>query len=138
VPVRFFSEAFGFDVEWDQNTRTVILREIAERVEKKPAADHSSRAAKLEQIKGTVWVRQAGGSLIYRAYNGMKLARGDYIATEFNSSALLKTSDRNDEITISENTELYISNLSNASHAKHTSFVLWSGLVGASVTSLVD
>lgn len=26
VPLRFFSEAFGYDVEWDQATRTVILR----------------------------------------------------------------------------------------------------------------
>lgn len=26
VPLRFFSEAFGYDVEWDNTTRTVILR----------------------------------------------------------------------------------------------------------------
>lgn len=138
VPVRFFSEAFGADVSWDQHTRTVILRQIAEAVEKLPAVDRHSRAAKLEQIKGTVWVSQAGGSMTYRAYNGITLHHGDHIVTEFNSSAVLKTVDRKDEITISENSELYISNLSNASHSKHTSFVLWSGGVGASVTSLVN
>ncbi|WP_199621050.1 stalk domain-containing protein [Paenibacillus alkalitolerans] len=27
VPIRFFSEEFGLDVEWDKSTRTVILRE---------------------------------------------------------------------------------------------------------------
>lgn len=138
VPVRFFSEAFGLDARWDRNTRTVILREIATPVEKLPATDRSSRIAVLEQIKGTVWVNQAGGFLTYRAYNGMNLSQGDQIITEFNSSAILKTADRKDEITISENSELYISNLRNVSLAKHTSFDLRSGLVGASVSSLVD
>ncbi len=27
VPVRFFTEEFGLDVEWDGNTRSVILRD---------------------------------------------------------------------------------------------------------------
>lgn len=135
IPVKYFSEAFGADVEWDQNTRTVILRGIAEAVDKLPVADRNSRAAKLDQIKGTVWVKQAGGSLAFRAYDGISLHHGDQIATEFNSSAILRTVDRKDEITISENSELYISNLSNASNVNHTSFVLWSGQVGASVTS---
>ncbi len=138
VPVRFFSEAFGTDVRWDKHTRTVILREINEAVDKQPVADHNSRLAKLEQIKGTAWISQAGGSLTYRAYNGATLHQGDRILTEFNSSAILKTIDRKDEITISENTELYISNLSHASQVKHTSFYLWSGEVGANVTSLVN
>ncbi|MFD2115600.1 stalk domain-containing protein [Paenibacillus yanchengensis] len=138
VPIRFFSEAFGVDVAWDQQTKTVILREIAEAVEKLPLADRNGRAAKLEQIKGTVWIKQAGGSLTYRAYDGISLHQGDHIRTENNSSAVLKTIDRNDEVTIDENSELYISNLNNASQVKHTSFVLWSGLVGASVTSLVN
>ena len=138
VPVRFFSEAFGVDVEWERMTRTVILREIAEAIDKLPAADRTSRAATLEGIKGTVWINQAGGALSYRAYDGISLHHGDRILTEFNSSALLKTVDRKDEITISENAELYISNLSHASQEKHTSFYLWSGEVGASVTSLVN
>ncbi|MEO4055143.1 stalk domain-containing protein [Solibacillus sp. CAU 1738] len=138
VPVKYFSEAFGVNVEWDPNTRTVILREITEIVEKLPAMDRYTRTATLDQIKGTVWINQAGGSLIYRAYNGIPLHHGDRIATEYNSSAILKTVDRKDEITISENSELYISNLSNASHVKHTSLVLWNGMVGASVSSLVN
>lgn len=138
VPVRFFSETFGADVEWEQNTRTVILREIVEAVDKLPAADHNSRAATLEGIKGTVWINQAGGSLSYRAYDGTILRQGDQIITEVNSSAILKTVDRKDEIAISENTDLYISNLSQASQEKHTSFYLWSGQVGASVTSLIN
>lgn len=82
VPIRFFSEAFGADVQWDSNTRTVILREIAEAVEKLPAADRKSRVTVIEQIKGTVWINQAGGSLTYRAYNGMNLHQGDHILTE--------------------------------------------------------
>ncbi|REK74218.1 stalk domain-containing protein [Paenibacillus paeoniae] len=138
VPLRFFSEAFGADVAWDRNTKTVILREIAEAVDKLPPADRNSREATLDQIKGTVWISQAGGSFTYRAYNGMNLHHGDRIIAELNSSAILITADRKDEITISENSELYISNLSNASHIKHTSFVLWSGLVVASVSPLTD
>lgn len=138
VPVRFFSEAFGADVEWEQKAGTVILREIAEAVDKLPPADRNSRKATLEQINGTVWIKQAGGSLAYRAYNGISLHHGDHVATEFNSSAILKTDDRKDEITIGENSELYISNLSNTSQVKHTSFVLWSGMVGGSISSLVD
>ncbi|WP_182914489.1 FN3 associated domain-containing protein [Paenibacillus sp. 1011MAR3C5] len=138
VPLRFFSEAFGADVAWDRNTRTVILREIAEAVEWAPPADRKTRAATLEQINGTVWISQAGGSLSYRAYDGMSLHHGDRIITEFQSSAILKTVDRKDELTVSENSELYISDLSSASQVKHTSFVLWSGMIGASVTPLID
>lgn len=138
VPVRFFSEAFGADVQWDPNTRTVILREITEAVDKLPVADGKSRTVVLEQIKGKVWITQAGGSLTYQAYNGMTLHQGDHILTEKNTSAILKTVDRKDEITISENSELYISNLSDASRAKHTSFMLWSGLAAANVSSLVN
>jgi len=138
VPVRFFSEAFGADVKWDPNTRTVILREITKFVDKLPAADRKSRVAVIEQIKGKVWINQAGGAMTLRAYNGMNLHQGDHILTEKNTSAILKTVDRNDEITISENSELYISNLSNASQTKHTSFMLWSGLASANVSSLVN
>ncbi len=138
VPLRFFSEAFGVDVRWDQKTKTVILREIAEKITQQPATDRHSRVAKLEEIKGTVWIKQAGGALAYRAYNGTSLHHGDYISTEVRSSAVLKTVDRKDEITISENSELYISNLSNTFDVKNTSFVLWNGLVGASVSSLIN
>ncbi|WMT40932.1 stalk domain-containing protein [Paenibacillus sp. D2_2] len=138
VPVRFFSEAFGADVKWDPNTRTVILREITEVVDKLPAADRKSRAAVIEQIKGKVWITQAGGAMTLRAYNGMNLHQGDHIRTEKKTSAILKTVDRKDEITISENSELYISDLSNASQIKHTSFMLWSGLASANVSSLVN
>lgn len=138
VPIRFFSEAFGVDVQWDSRTNTVILRKIKEVVEKQPLADRHSRTATLEDIKGTVWINKAGGSLTYRAYDGITLHHGDHIITEYNSSAVLITADRKDEITIGENAKLYISNLSNASQVMHTSFNLWSGSVFASVTSLVD
>jgi len=138
VPLRFFSEAFGADVTWDGTARTVILREIAAVVDKLPQADRHSRGATLNQIKGTVWISQAGGSLRYRAYDGMSLHHGDRIITEFQSSAILNTVDRKDELTISENSELYISNLSNTAQVKHTSLVLWSGMIGASVSPLVD
>ncbi|MFF2889592.1 chitobiase/beta-hexosaminidase C-terminal domain-containing protein [Paenibacillus sp. NPDC057967] len=138
VPLRFFSEAFGTDVAWNPNARTVILREIAEAVNQLPPADRHSRTATLDQIKGTVWISQAGGSLTYRAYNGVTLHHGDRIMTEFKSSAILKTADRKDELAINESSELYISNLSSASQVKHTSLVLWSGMIGASVTPLVD
>jgi len=138
VPLRFFSEAFGADVAWDQNAKTVILREIAVAIDKGPLADRHAREATLDQIKGAVWISQAGGSLTYRAYNGMKLHHGDRIITEVKSSANLKTVDRKDELTISENSELYIANLTNASQVKHTSLVLWSGMIWASVTPLLD
>lgn len=140
VPVRLFSEVFGADVQWDLSTKTVILREIEEAVDKLPAVNRNSRVAVLDQIKGTVWINQAGGSLTYRAYNGMKLHQGDHIVTEKNTSAIIKTADREDEITLSENSKLYISNLSssNTSHIKHTSFMLWSGLASANVSSLVN
>lgn len=138
VPIRFFSEAFGVDVKWDRSTRSVILREITEAVNKLPAADRKSRTAVLEQITGTVWITQAGGSLTYQAYNGMTLHQGDQLLTEKNTSAILKTVDRKDEITISENSELYISSLSDTTLTKQTSFMLWSGLVLANVSSLVN
>lgn len=112
--------------------------EITEAVNKLPAADRKSRTAVLEQITGTVWITQAGGSLTYQAYNGMTLHQGDQLLTEKNTSAILKTVDRKDEITISENSELYISSLSDTTLTKQTSFMLWSGLVLANVSSLVN
>ncbi|WP_019637719.1 stalk domain-containing protein [Paenibacillus fonticola] len=140
VPIRFFSEAFGADVQWDPYTRTVVLREITEAVDKLPVVDRKSRTAVIEQIRGKVWINQAGGSLTYQAYNGMKLHQGDHIVTENDTSAIIKTADREDEITISENSKLYISNLSvsDTSHTKHTSFMLWSGLASANVSSLAN
>lgn len=138
VPLRFFSEAFGMDVEWNQQTRTVILREIAEEFDKQPLGNRHWRAATLEQIQGVVWITQAGGSMAYRASNGITLHHGDRISTEFNSSAILKTADRKDQISIGEHANLYIAALRQESTVKHTSIMLWSGDVGASVTSLVD
>lgn len=140
VPVRLFSEVFGADVQWDPSTRTVILREIKKAVDKLPAVDRKSRAAVIDQIKGTVWINQAGGSLTYRAYNGMILHQGDHIVTEKSTTAIIKTADRKDEIALTENSKLYISNLSSmdAYHTKRTSFMLWSGLASANVSSLVN
>lgn len=136
VPVRFFSQSFGLDVQWEPASRTVILREAGE-APQVWGGEYTVRTAAIEQVRGHVLVRKAGGAQELRAFDGMTLSHGDYIFASNGSSAVLVT-DRKDEITVSENTELYLAMFKETKSAKHAGLMVWSGAVWADVVSLAD
>ncbi len=71
----------------------------------------SSRAAVVEEVEGTAYLKKAGGSNPYRLFKRMTVNDGDTIITEAKSSVVLKAADWQDEITIGENSEVYIADL---------------------------
>lgn len=138
VPLRFFSEQFSMDVQWNKEYRAVVIREIEQNIAKKLVESQSLRGAKLEEINGVVYLYKSGGTQKLRAYNGMTLHRGDRLLTNSNSSAVIKGIDRQDEVFVGADAELYISDLHHEREAKKTGFVLWRGSIGVSAASLID
>lgn len=103
-----------------------------------PVEAATVRVAQIEEVTGTVNIKKAGGSKAFRAYPGMTLHQGDHISTEEFSSVIFKVVDSEDEITIDERADLYISDLRDESGNKKTRFTMWSGSMWAKVSSLVS
>ncbi|MGG4495970.1 fibronectin type III domain-containing protein [Brevibacillus reuszeri] len=93
------------------------------------SAAETSRTAKVESVSGTVQVKKAGGTKEYKAFKSMSLNHGDLIKTSTKSSIVLSIADKEDEITVGENTEVYISELQQAASNKQTDLKVWSGSV---------
>jgi hypothetical protein len=89
-----------------------------------PVEAKTSRAAVIQEVKGTVNVKKAGGSKSFRAYKNMALNQGDHISTEARSSVVLSVLDHEDVITIDQNSDLYISELQE-NGGKKTKFSMW-------------
>lgn len=107
---------------------------IADAAEAKDA-----RAAIVESVTGTVQVKKAGGNKTFRAYVNMTLNYGDYITTGDNSSVVLKVVDREDEVTIGSNAEMFISDLSEDQDGnKKSKFRMWAGSLFAKAASLFN
>ncbi|WP_289137026.1 fibronectin type III domain-containing protein [uncultured Brevibacillus sp.] len=92
-------------------------------------AAETSRTARVESVTGTVQVKKAGGTKEYKAFKNMSLNHGDLIKTSAKSSIVLSIADKEDEITVGENTEVYISELQQAASNKQTDLKVWSGSV---------
>ncbi|MFK7696687.1 FecR domain-containing protein, partial [Paenibacillus sp. HJGM_3] len=103
-----------------------------------PAQAKDSRAAIVVSLQGTVMVTKAGGSNSYRAFEEMSLNQGDHIKTEAGSSITLQIVDQEDEVTIGENTELYISSLVEAAGGKKSKLKVWAGSLWFKVKKLVN
>ncbi|GIP33347.1 Ig-like domain-containing protein [Paenibacillus sp. J2TS4] len=101
-----------------------------------PAEAASSRMAKVVEVKGTVTVKKAGGTKTYKAFKNMSLNKGDWIATDDESSVILSVVDYDDEITVGENSELYLSELQDALDGKQTDINILSGTVYVKAKSL--
>lgn len=95
----------------------------------------SSRAAVVEEVEGTAYLKKAGGSNPYRLFKRMTVNDGDTIITEAKSSVVLKAADRQDEITIGENSEVYIADLLKA-EGSETEMKVWSGSIYSKVSEL--
>ncbi|WP_103104411.1 fibronectin type III domain-containing protein [Brevibacillus reuszeri] len=103
---------------------SILLAEV-----KTVDAAETSRTAKVESVTGTVQVKKAGGTKEYKAFKNMSLNHGDLIKTSAKSSIVLSIADKEDEITVGENTEVYISELQQAASNKQTDLKVWSGSV---------
>nr|WP_275983756.1 FecR domain-containing protein [Paenibacillus hamazuiensis] len=68
----------------------------------------------------------------------MSLNQGDYISTGAGSSVVLRVSDRQDEITLGENSDFYISDLANQGDGSTSKFKMWAGSMWVKVKSLVS
>ncbi|WP_174819920.1 FecR domain-containing protein, partial [Paenibacillus koleovorans] len=102
------------------------------------ATAKESRAAQVISVQGTVMITKAGGSNAYRAFEDMNLNQGDHIRTEGGSSLVLRIVDQEDEVTIGENTELYLSSLMEANGGKKSKVKVWAGSLWFKVKKLVN
>ncbi|MDR4997491.1 Ig-like domain-containing protein [Brevibacillus parabrevis] len=96
----------------------------------------TARVAKVEQVTGTVMVKKAGGTKEYKAFKSMSLNKGDQISTGPKSSVVLSIVDRDDEITVNENTVISLAKLQEAANGKQTSVQVTSGSAYIKVKSL--
>jgi hypothetical protein len=102
-----------------------------------PVSAKSARSAKIVELSGTVSIKKAGGSKAYAAYEEMFLNEGDHITTGSDSSVVLQIVDRDDEVTIGPDTELFISSLTNDGGDK-SKFKVWTGSLWFKVKKLVS
>ncbi|UUZ93904.1 FecR domain-containing protein [Paenibacillus sp. P25] len=96
------------------------------------------RAALVVEVTGDVKVKKAGGSKSYEVYKDMPLNQGDLITTGEASSAVLRIADRDDELTISANAEVYISELTEDGEGTASKLKAWAGSLWSKVKSLVS
>ncbi|SDC22879.1 FecR family protein [Paenibacillus sp. UNCCL117] len=102
-----------------------------------PAAAKSVRSAVVTSVTGDVTYTKAGGSRAISVYTDLSLNQGDLITTGSGASVVLSIVDRNDEITIGENAEIYISELTEEG-GKKSKVKSWAGSVWSKVKSLVS
>ncbi|MFB6364789.1 FecR domain-containing protein [Paenibacillus elgii] len=102
-----------------------------------PANAKSARSAAVVEVTGDVTYKKSGGLRSYAAYQDLNLNQGDSIVTGPSSSVVLRVVDREDEITIGANSEVYISELVEKNGGKKTKVKSWAGSLWAKVKSLV-
>lgn len=97
----------------------------------------TSRTAIVSEVSGKVSVKKAGGVKTYAVYKNMSLNQGDVLITGKSAYVVLRTADRGDEVTIGENTEVYLADLSEQG-GKSSKFKQWTGSLWSKVKSLVS
>jgi len=95
----------------------------------------SSRAASVVEVEGTAYLKKAGGTKKFRLFKKMTINQGDTIITEKDSSVILNVIDREDEVTIGENSEIYMSDLLEDDGAT-TGMKVWAGSAYSKVSKL--
>src|SRR5690606_26596526 len=105
---------------------TLLLSLVSGLFSAEAFASESKRFAKIESLKGEVLIKKAGGSKEYKAYRNMTLNQGDHIKTGDNSQVVLQILDHDDEVTISANASLYLSQLQDKD-GKISKMTIWSG-----------
>jgi hypothetical protein len=90
-------------------------------------ARETSRYVTVLEAKGTVTASLSGGFASLPVYPGMRLKEGDVLRTGAGSHAKLALSDREDEITLGENSEIALATLAGSGRSAITLFTLRSG-----------
>lgn len=103
-----------------------------------PALAKSARSAVVVQVNGDVTYTKSGGSRSNTVYQDLALNQGDTISTGSGASVVLRIVDRDDELTIGENAEVYISDLMENGGAKKSKLKAWAGSMWSKVKSLVS
>lgn len=103
-----------------------------------PVQAKSVRAAQVIEVKGDVTYTKSGGSKAHRVYLDLNLNQGDSISTGASSYVVLRIEDREDELTIGENAEVYIADLLEEAGGKKSKFKTWAGSMWTKVKSLVS
>ncbi|TVY08268.1 FecR domain-containing protein [Paenibacillus cremeus] len=117
---------------------TVMLTMISGAAAPYAQAASSSRAAQVVEVTGNVTYKKSGGSKSNYVYQDLKLNQGDYISVGPSSSLTLKIVDHGDELTIGENSEVYISELLDSGNGKTSKVKSWAGTLWSKVKSLVS
>ncbi|MEW9698531.1 FecR domain-containing protein [Paenibacillus sp. SI8] len=102
----------------------------------KPAEAKTVRIAVVSSLSGDVTVQKGGGSQRYDAYEDMSLNQGDSLYTGSGSSATLNLSSGDGDVTIGENAEINVSDLSTSNGAKKSKLKIWAGAIWVKVKSL--
>lgn len=103
-----------------------------------PVQAKSARSAVVVEVTGDVTYTKSGGSRSNDVYTDLKLNQGDSISTGSSSSVVLRIVDRDDELTIGENSEVYIADLLESGNGKKSKVKSWAGSMWAKVKSLVS
>lgn len=103
-----------------------------------PVQAKSVRAATVVEVNGSVTYTKSGGSKSHRAYKNLNLNQGDSISTGSSASVVLRIEDRNDELTIGSNAEVYIADLLEEAGGKKSKVKAWAGSMWTKVKSLVS
>ncbi|WP_276352706.1 FecR family protein [Cohnella caldifontis] len=98
----------------------------------------TSRVAVIKSLSGTVQVKKAGGSKLFKAFAKMSLNEGDVLSTSANGSATLQFANgtsEDDKMSVSSNTTLTFSKLSDRNGTR-TKVSMFNGSAWVDVKSI--
>lgn len=93
--------------------------------------------AKIQEIKGDVFVKKGGGQREFAAFENMQVAQGDWVRTGPASSAKIVYEDGNQTV-IDANTKINIQRLTGSPKGKETSVKLFAGGVWSKIKKMLN
>ncbi|MGG2201842.1 hypothetical protein [Paenibacillus validus] len=102
---------------------------------RRTASAKSVRSAVVVEVSGDVTNTKSGGSRSNTVLSRLDAESGGYDLHRSGASAVLRIVDRNDELTIGENAEVYISELMEDGGAKKSKVKAWAGSMWSKVKS---
>jgi hypothetical protein len=103
----------------------------------KPVDAKTVRVAVIASLSGEVTVKKGGGFKTYDAYENMSLNQGDTLYTGTDSSVTLNLSNGDADVTLGNNAELNVSDLSASDGKKKSKLKIWAGSMWVKVKSLL-
>lgn len=93
--------------------------------------------AKIQGIKGDVFVKKGGGQREFAAFENMQVTQGDWVRTGVDSSAKIVYEDGNQTV-IDANTKINIQRLTSSPKGKETSVKLFAGGVWSKIKKMLN